>query len=335
MNTVLLFCILHLSLGNNERSDQQSTVNRPMNKMDFPIDFENLGRISEGVWGVTFKAKNYHDHSLYCMKQFKHRKYVVATMRHELSILTALPLHPSVLRYHGASVVNRTRFIVTEFIDGVQLLALLPARSNKSDKRYSSNSGIEEELLWKWTEELFEGLQSLHTCVPRGIVHRDLHLGNIMVTHMSSNGNGSSGGSIKIIDFGGSKFLDETRHWGNSQPQKQHFSPERVHNMTAHALSPEKDDVWAAAVLVTELASGREMQDREGAGETGLGERVSSNPSLLQTAVSEVHHRSVRLGAVVGSILSRPDPLTRPSAADILRLHFHHSPCQAEVHRLQ
>jgi serine/threonine protein kinase len=173
----------------------------------------------------------------------------------------------------------------------------------------------------QWTEQIFKGLSVLHSTVPR-IVHYDITLTNVMVTNKNS---------IKIIDVGDSVIGENnSKHW---QYANAYSSPERywLQRPTWRQRHPlliaeyetkfaEKDDIWAVAIMISELVTGKRVTvSRVGAGFQGS--NVPVNEVLLKEMTAEVDSKSMKLGAVVHSILSQRFPDKRLSASDILQAH--------------
>jgi len=95
---------------------------------------------------------------------------------------------------------------------------------------------------------------------------------------------------------------------------KCYFSPERI----VGGQFNHKDDVWAAACIITELVTGKFISRRQGAGQDGVLFATPSCQALRNDVITEVRERSPKLGGVVLSIFSNVQPETRPSAAEVL-----------------
>ncbi|MDG1657055.1 MAG: serine/threonine-protein kinase, partial [Crocinitomicaceae bacterium] len=78
-------------------------------------------------------------------------------------------------------------FLIMEFVDGIQL------------DEYMKKLGkpIEEELAIEFTKQVVSACNHAHE---RGVVHRDIKPQNVMIT---------SGGEVKILDFGIAKMMDD------------------------------------------------------------------------------------------------------------------------------
>jgi serine/threonine protein kinase len=283
---------------------------------DFPPDYENKGPISEGWWGETFKAKSKIDGGLYCIKRFKaHALSDKVVIERELAALRALPRHRNILSYNHSTRVNDTFFTVCEFIDAEQLVEEMPAPEHP-------RKAFAEAKVLAWTQQLLEGLKHLHSASPC-IVHRDLHQRNILVKYRAGSDRkvgATIPGSVKIVDVGNAKMLaDRDVHaMTNVGGTQCYFSPERISGNPYN----EKDDIWAIGVIVTELVTGRFVSKRRVFGHEGglLATQQCRGPRA--DLVNEVIQKSIKIGAIVGDILSAESAATRPSAEALLLSHF-------------
>lgn len=144
-------------------------------------------------------------------------------------------------------------------------------------------------------------------------------MGNILVTYKPDSHDGSSSpGSIKIIDVGMAKQMDDHNlhrmtHGGGTQC---YFSPER----RSGGRFNEKDDVWTIACIITELTTGKLICRRSGCGAGGIDFALSSCEGKREQILGEVSAASARLGNVCGQVLRQCEPESRPSSADMVAL---------------
>ncbi len=148
--------------------------------------------------------------------------------------------HPHVCTVYEVGEADGQVFIVMEYVAGQPLSALLSEpRPNEMVARY----GI----------QIADALAHAHE---RGIVHRDLKTGNVMVTPE---------GRAKVLDFGLAKRLpaedlsEQATKSGDSLTQAGHLVG------TLHYLAPEvlrgqpadaRTDIWALGVVLYQLVSG-------------------------------------------------------------------------------
>jgi serine/threonine protein kinase len=96
----------------------------------------------------------------------------------QVSILQGLD-HPNIIRYLETYNDKTYLFVVTEFVEGHQVLEEL-----------SHGKGIPEENVRVYIKDL---TTAVHHCHVKGIIHRAISPSSIIVT---------KGGHIKIVDFG-------------------------------------------------------------------------------------------------------------------------------------
>lgn len=105
--------------------------------------------------------------------------------------LSLLLNHTNVVQVFDVGQADGTYFIVMEFIDGVNLKALLEAAD-----QWGGRVGVPEAVLI--ASEVCKGLSYAHdlrdpTGQPLGIVHRDISPPNVLISEQ---------GEVKIADFG-------------------------------------------------------------------------------------------------------------------------------------
>jgi WD40 repeat protein len=106
----------------------------------------------------------------------------------EAEVLARLD-HPSVVRVHGAGEVDGERFIELELVEGGSLAEWL------------SSQRPEPGQIPRWILQLAEALAHAHG---RGVLHRDLKPGNVLITAEDN---------LKLGDFGLAREFDFTAPW--------------------------------------------------------------------------------------------------------------------------
>ena len=144
---------------------------------------------------------------------------------------TAALSHPHICTIHEINEEEAEPFIIMEFIDGQSL------RQKISGKPMDQSQVLDIAI------QAAEGLNEAHK---KGIVHRDIKPGNIMVT---------TAGQAKITDFGLAKVLGESL-----------ITKEAVTMGTAAYMSPEqvrgeildhRTDIWSLGVVLYEMLTGQ------------------------------------------------------------------------------
>lgn len=132
---------------------------------------------------------------------------------------------------------SKTPYIVMEYVNGETLRDLME-RVKSEGKLFPTDQVVEI------TQGILEALDYSHK---KGIIHRDIKPGNVMMTES---------GDIKVMDFGIARALDEsatmTNTW-NVVGTAQYLSPEQATGSNADARS----DLYALGCLFYELVTGK------------------------------------------------------------------------------
>lgn len=202
--------------------------------------------------------------------------------------------HDNILKifdYSGTDV--DACYIVTEFVDGVTLQKLLNERSR-----------IPSEVTATIGLRLAEALNYAHQL---GIIHRDLKLENVMIR---------KDGTLKLMDFGIARFLDEVNLTltGALVGSPAYMSPEQA----MERVLDSRSDLFSLGTLMFHLV-------------TGQLPFTGGNPSIVLRNVIEANRPSVHelapdisgeLADLIESLM-QTDPNDRPTSAleviDLLR----------------
>lgn len=144
---------------------------------------------------------------------------------------TAALSHPHICTIHEINEEEAQPFIVVEFIDGESL------RQKIAGKPMDQSQALDIAI------QAAEGLNEAHK---KGIVHRDIKPGNIMMTVT---------GQVKILDFGlakvlgGSLITKEPMTMGTAA----YMSPEQVRG----EMLDHRTDIWSLGVVLYEMLTGQ------------------------------------------------------------------------------
>lgn len=139
--------------------------------------------------------------------------------------------HPNIVSVFDYIETNDMACIVMEFIDGPTLKSLLDTQ-----QRFPIS-----EIVCIMSDVL-AGLSFSHS---RGVVHRDLKPGNIILT---------TDGKAKIADFGIARIEDSTMTYaGSVLGTPAYMSPEQILGQMADARS----DIYSAGVIIYQLLTGK------------------------------------------------------------------------------
>jgi serine/threonine-protein kinase len=206
----------------------------------------------------------------------------------EAKILAALN-HPHLVKVFDLGVEGNVTYLVTEFVDGETLSAVLDRTRPLAPRLAVSILG-----------QVLDGLAYLHS---KGVLHRDIKPSNIILEGPSSH--------VRILDFGlaVSAFAHEvSTATGVILGTVAYLAPEVARGEPA----TERSDIYSIGVLAFELLAGR--LPFEGSTVEILAGKVFADPPDLRTLNDRV---TAALAGHVMACLSR-DPAGRErSAADL------------------
>jgi len=158
-------------------------------------DYELLESLGQGAFGKVFKAKHKSSSATFAVKLIHSQlsSDAVAIKRFEQEALAASSLtHPNLAAVFGHGRADSgAPFLVMEYLEG-QSLAELLRKGGKLPAIRALNMML----------ELTEAMEHAHS---KGVLHRDLKPGNIIVSTLHNLDN------VKIVDFGLAKLLPTVR----------------------------------------------------------------------------------------------------------------------------
>ena len=287
--------------------------------------FRLVERIGDGGMGTVFRAER-ADGAFQAVVAVKvvRATLVSPELRQrftmERQILASLQ-HPSIVTLlDGGTTPAGHAYLVMEFVDGPAIDRYCRDRALTLDSRL----------------RLFRVLcDAVHYAHQRGVVHRDLKPGNIIVR---------DDGAPKVLDFGIAKMLDAdpaqalTRSPVSGPLTPNYASPEQLRGLPVTSAS----DVYSLGVLLYELVADTRPYDATDAPLDRVIDLVVHTEPLRPSAASgrralrgdvdaivmkalrkdpaERYHSAAELGADIGRILSREPVLARaPSAGYLLK----------------
>ncbi len=257
--------------------------------------FQLTAKLGEGGMGVVYRATDSRLGREVAVKVlpdgFTDDAERLARFEREARLLAALN-HPNVASIHDVDSHEGAHFLVMELVEG----ETLAERLDRGPVPLADALEIAAQIA--------EGLESAHE---RGIVHRDLKPANVKL---------APDGTLKILDFGLAKALDETP---DEVAPSMTNSPTLTANMTTAGLlmgtaaymSPEqargepadrRSDIWAFGVILMEMLTGRPVWSAGTVSDTLAGILAreadwSSLPKETPSRIRELLERCFEKGA--------------------------------------
>eukprot|EP00198_Chlamydomonas_reinhardtii_P012719 XP_001702056.1 cyclin dependent kinase [Chlamydomonas reinhardtii] len=209
-------------------------------------EYERLNRISEGTYGVVFRARCKKTGRICALKKIKMEKerdgFPVTSIR-EINILLNLH-HPNIVNV--AEVVMGSRldqiFMVMEFMDH-DLKSLM----NDKSQMTRSFSVAEVKCLML---QLLSGIDYLHQ---NWVIHRDLKTSNILYNNR---------GELKTCDFGlARQYGSPLRPYTQPVVTLWYRPPELLLGATHYSTAV---DMWSTGCIMAELLTGKPLFDGQG-----------------------------------------------------------------------
>ncbi len=195
----------------------------------------------------------------------------LARFEREARVLASLS-HANIAGIHGLEEANGQRFLVMELIDGETI----------AERVQRGPMAVEEAV--RVARQIAEAVESAHE---KGVIHRDLKPANVKIT---------SGGQVKVLDFGLAKALAPDPISGDGPAEDLSLSPTLTQAMTgigvllgtAGYMSPEqargkpvdrRADIWAFGCVLYEMLTGQRLFTGETATDV-IGAVVHKDPDL-------------------------------------------------------
>ncbi|MFH1688782.1 MAG: protein kinase [Candidatus Eisenbacteria bacterium] len=240
--------------------------------------FRILDKLGEGGMGVVYKAEDTRLQRAVALKFVSHHilcsAKAAARFIREAQAAAACE-HPNVCTIYEVGDSDEGTFIAMAYIEGRSL----------KDRIASGALCIDEAV--DIAIQVARGLGAAHR---RGIIHRDVKPGNIMMTPE---------GLAKIMDFGLARPSDATRLTkdGSAVGTIAYMSPEQTRGLEVD----ERSDIWALGVVLYEMLTGR-RPFRGGYDQAVVHSILNDEPDLMADAQQGV---PAELARVVSRALAK------------------------------
>jgi eukaryotic-like serine/threonine-protein kinase len=223
----------------------------------------------------------------------------VARFRRE-ALAVAKLIHPNIVQVYDTGVDEGRHYIVMEYVSGRSGAQILQ-RHGPVGPESAAEIGI----------QACAGLDYAHR---RGIIHRDVKPGNLMVTGGPVGGGAQL--TVKLTDFGIARALEQTRitQVGSVVGTAAYLAPEQVRGEEATPAT----DVYALGVVIYQFLTGR--LPYEGSSLAELAVRQQNEQPLPPSTYNEEVPETLG-GAVLRAL--EGDPNRRYASADELATGLH------------
>src|SRR4051794_13037783 len=181
--------------------------------------------------------------------------------RHEAQAAASLN-HPNVVSVYDYGQDAAGPFIVMELVDGEDLASIIK-RSGALPPRQAARITA-------------EAARALHAAHQRGIVHRDVKPGNIMIDR---------DGRVKVTDFGIARAIAEAQMTlpGTTLGSVHYFSPEQARGDQTTPAS----DIYSLGIVLFELLTGRRPWEADSAAAVAMARLAgpAPDPAALRSGI--------------------------------------------------
>ena len=213
--------------------------------------------------------------------------------------------HPNIVTIYSVEEADGVPFLTLEFVEGRTLDALIP------------QGGLPLDRILAYSIPLADAVGAAHQ---RGITHRDLKPGNVMI---------GDDGRVKVLDFGLAKLKESNASLAASLPTQELTGEGRIVGTVAY-MSPEqaeakpvdpRSDVFSLGVVIFEMATSQ----RPFKGDTQvslLSSIIKDTPSSLTdlrsraAARSRAHRQALPEQGSRRSLSDRQRSSQRPARAE-------------------
>ncbi len=197
------------------------------------LHYEVIEKLGEGGMGVVYLAHDTKLNRKVALK-FLSRRISLDSVEKERFLQEARAAaslnHPHIAQVYAIEEVGDEVFIVMEYINGKELRTVI----NEAELNLGEKKSIAIQIA--------EGLQAAQN---KGIIHRDIKSGNIML---------AANNSVKIMDFGLARIegAPQITKTGTTIGTVSYMSPEQLKNNQVD----KRSDIWAYGVVLYELFTG-------------------------------------------------------------------------------
>ena len=260
-----------------------------------------VAKLGEGKFGEVWRGEHQETHIVYAVKKISKDRLPNEDTRYllrEVDTLRSIQC-PYVIQLIEPLRTRNSFYIVTEFCEGGDL-----------EKLIKNRGPVSEIIAKKWFKQMLEAIVCFNQLE---IVHRDLKLANILLSHADYNL-----ADIKISDFGLARFIGSAPINGTTVGTPLIMAPEVLNQERYDSAI----DIWSLGCVIFEIVAGRSPFN-------------VLNMHQLKRAMLEPITYPDTFSPLLVDILSKmivPDPRQRLSASELLaHPYFNPTICLEEL----
>lgn len=202
------------------------------------LNYVIIRKIGEGGMGQVFLARNKSIHQFVAIKmlhpRFSRNPELLERFRQEAIMLSSLD-HQNIVKFLNYVENAQGVFLIMEYVDGMTL----------EDFINMKNGLVVEERAYSMMLPVIDAFSYAHG---RGIVHRDIKPGNILI---------GRDGTVKVLDFGIAQIVSESDDCGLRGGTVSYMSPEQTLDRPLDIRS----DIYSLGVVFYQMLTGRPPYD--------------------------------------------------------------------------
>jgi serine/threonine-protein kinase len=202
-------------------------------------DYQVVGILGAGGMGQVYKVRNVISDRVEAMKvllpDLANQPDLADRFLREIKVQASL-VHPNIAGLHTAVRVDNQLLMLMEYVEGVTL-----------DQKLKDGPLPAAEAV-NYVMQVLAALEYAHA---RGVVHRDIKPGNMMLT---------PGGVVKLMDFGIARSATDHKltQTGTTVGSLYYMSPEQIQGVAA---PDARSDLYSVGVSLYELVTGKKPFD--------------------------------------------------------------------------
>ena len=253
--------------------------------------YEIVREVGHGAMGVVYEAIDPNIERKIALKTIRagtlgtNAEEVAKRFKNEARAAGGLN-HPNIVTIYDADEQNGILYLAMEFLPGATLDVLLHAQHT-----------LKPDQAVDIVRQVCAGLEYAHS---KGVVHRDIKPGNIMI---------SASGAVKITDFGIARTTNVMTMTGQVLGTPNYMSPEQVVGKTVDGRS----DLFSVGVMLYEMVTGERPFD--GQSITTIMYKIVHETPVAPNKLDQTIHPG--LSRIIEKCLAKPPEERYQSAAEV------------------